>query len=425
MSEDRAMESFESLLGDRVMAYTSPAAARPIDALGVARTAMAARGVTTWSVRPPGAGLLGRRFAVVVWALAAAAVVVAGVVGSGLQRRPIETPSGPIVEILRHAWQRPLPVTGPDPIWATAYLNLTATDLGVGPEPDAGASRSAIGAGGLDTLIITATAATAGCTSGDVGSYRWTMEGKGTFLTLTAINPDACSTREKALAGPWVRADLPVVPGFDVPLTPGTHETATFNPFGDLAGSGRLSYTVPAGWKVKEDAPTVFVLHHEAAPDSFIVLFTGARMAAELADGTVCGPGKDAPGIGSTVADLVAAIKTRPGVVSTNAETVSIGGYSGQMLDLQLAPSWTGGCRAPEGSIVEVPIVRQGGTDLGPTVGVAPNHPLRLYLLDLTEGRTLAVAVFGPEAVDPSRFDDQVAQVSPVVESLEFRASTP
>jgi hypothetical protein len=176
----------------------------------------------------------------------------------------------------------------------------------------------------------------------------------------------------------------------------------------------------------------VFELHHlpDATPggptsDTFIVAFTQARMAAELADGTICGPGtSDAPGIGTSVADLVAAIRARPGVVSTIG-ALTIGGSAGQVLDLHLDPSWTGGCRAPEGLIVGVPIVRQAGTTLGPLVGITPNHPVRLYLLDLADGRTLAVVVFSPEAVDPSRFDDLMAQVAPIVESFEFRASTP
>jgi hypothetical protein len=428
MTEERAVATFETRLADRSRAYTNRAAARPIDALEIARTAMSAGSVRRWSVRLPGATLLGPQFAVLTWALAAAAVVVVGVVGSGVLRRPIESPSGPIADVLRHAWQRPLPVA-PDPIWATAFLNLTADELGVGPESDA-ASRSAIAAVGLDTLVVTATAGTAGCASGDVGSYRWTLEGKGTFLTLTPVSPDACPSREKALTGPWVRADLPPGPEPDV-LAPGTHVTLTFNPFGDLAGSGRLSFTVPGGWNVKEDAATVFTLHHlpDAEPsgsstDTFVVLFTQPRMAAEFAGEAICGPGTDAPGIGSTVADLVAAIRTRPGVDSTT-ESVTIGGYAGQMLDLQLAASWTGGCRAPEGLIAGVPIVRLGGTSLGPLVGLTPNHPVRLYLLDLADGRTLAVAIFSPEAVERSRFDEQMADVTPIVESFEFQAQTP
>ena len=60
--------------------------------------------------------------------------------------------------------------------------------------------------------------------AGDVGSYHWTLEGKGTFLTLTPISPDPCAARERALTGPWVRADLPPPPVQVLPvlLTPGT-----------------------------------------------------------------------------------------------------------------------------------------------------------------------------------------------------------
>jgi hypothetical protein len=429
MSEDRTMESFERRLADRAQAYTDPAVARRVDPLEIARTAMGARSVTTWSVRPPGSGLLGRPFAVMAWALAAVAVVVVGVVGSGIQRRPTETPSGPIAEVLRHAWQRPLPVA-PEPIYATAYLNLTATELGVGPEPDA-ASRSAIGAAGLDTVVITATAATAGCTIGDVGSYRWTMEGKGTFLTLTATSPDACAAREKALTGPWVRADLPPGPALGVMLKPGVHVTSTFNPFGDLAGPGRLSFTVPEGWILEEDSATVFVLHQppDTAPgpsrDTLVVVFTGPRMVAEFADGADCGAANDAPGIGTDVADLVPPIRARPGVVSTAPEALTIDGHAGQMLDLELAPAWTRGCRSPQGLVVGVPIVRQGGPAQGPGVGVQTNQPVRLYLMDFGDGRTLAIAAFMLGPVERSRFDEQMTQVAPIVQSFEFLPTGP
>ncbi len=116
--------------------------------------------------------------------------------------------------------------------------------MGVGPEPGT-ASHSAVAAAGPDTLVVTATAETPGCAVGDLGVYRFVLEGKDTFVTLSAIGTDACTPREAALTGPWVRADLPQ-PGESGVLAPGTYATAAFDPFTDDGAPDRLTYTVTA-----------------------------------------------------------------------------------------------------------------------------------------------------------------------------------
>ncbi len=438
MTERRAMEEFEARFGDRVRAYTDPATERRIDALAISRTAMSSRRATGWSRHRLGGGWLGRPIAGVPLAVALGTVVVIGVVGVGILGRPSISPTaspaasagGPIPVVLRHSWQRPQPVApGPDP-WGTGFLSLASGPMDFGREPGAAASRSAITAAGLDTLVVTATAETKGCAIGDIGTYRWSVAGKGTVLTLTAIGADACPAREQALAGPWVRSDLPLPAGGGVTLPPGRHETSAFDPFDRPRVSGQLSYTVPDGWTVEDDQPTTIVLHHfhDASPgrpatDSFIGLFTQPRMAADFASGAICGPFSEAPGVGRGVGDLVAAIRARPGVVSTPPAAVTIGGYEGQMLDLHLAPAWIGGCRAPEGPIVGMPILLEAGS--GPSVGISPAHPLRVILLDLTGGRTMAVAIYGVEPSQASSFDAQVAEAMPIIESFAFHPPGP
>jgi hypothetical protein len=432
MTERRAMEPFERQFADRVGAYTDVATDRRIDALGVARTAMSSQRATGRSVGRLGAGLLGRRSTGLGWATAFVAVVLIGVVAITVQRRPSDTAGGPIPDVLRHSWQRPLPVApGPD-LWGSGFLSLASGQLEFGREPGAAASRSAITATGLDTLAVTATVETIGCAIGDVGAYRWSVEGKGTFMTLTAIDTDACAAREKAIAGPWVRSDLPPPAGPEATLPPGTHETSSFDPFGDPGRPSRLSYTVPEGWKVKGDEPASFVLHHlpDAAPgrrstDTFLALFVQPRIAAELEDGATCGPSGDAPGVGGGLDDLVAAITARAGVISTPPEAVTIGGHKGQMLDLQLAPSWTRGCRAPDGLVVGVPILHQAGSAPGPVVALAPDQPMRLILLDLADGRTMAVAIFDLGPSTPSQLEADLAEVMPIIESFEFHSPPP
>ena len=70
--------------------------------------------------------------------------------------------------------------------------------------------------------------------------------------------------------------------------------------------------------------------------EPFITVIARPAVAAELTAGVACGPFADAPGIGHSVDDIVAAITTRPGVESTSAP-VTIGGYDGQVLDLRVA----------------------------------------------------------------------------------------
>ena len=460
MTERQAMDPFETRFTRRVRAYTDPAAERRIDELAIARTAMSSHWSTGWSRRRLGAGGLGRRFAGVRWAVASVAIVLIGVVGVavvgrssdsgiGLQSTPA-TPStpatsstpgpaasagGPTPDVLRHSWQRPYPNTPGQDQWGTGFLVLASGRIDFGIEPGPEASASSITAGGPDTIVATATVETRGCVIGDAGIYRWLLEGKDTVMTLTAISPDACATREEALAGRWVRADFPgngPGPG-DPTLTPGRHVTSAFDPFGDPAAPIRVAYTVPeGGWSVPEDGPTTFVLAHipevpQGQPSTFLMvaLLAQPRMAADFDAGAACGPVGDAPGVGSGLDDLVAAIRARPGVVSIPRDAVTIGGYKGRVLDLQLAASWTGGCVGPGGLVVALPIVVEAGTATGPVVAIGPDRPVRLILLDLTDGRTMAIVIHDIEPAQPSLFEALVAEAMPIVESFEFQPPTP
>jgi hypothetical protein len=450
MTEQTDMERFETRLADRVRAYTDLATGRRIDPLAISRTAISSpRPGGQWQ-RRLGAGLVGRRIAGVRWAVALVAVVLIGVVGVTILQRtsnfgigpgptpaisptssPAASASGPIPKDLRHSWERPYAVTPDLDQWRTGFLSLATDLVDFGPEPGAGASKSAITASGSDALVATATAETHGCAIGDTGTYRWSLEGKGTVLTLTAISPDACAAREKALAGQWVRADLPLPPD-GVPMGPGTYVTSALDLFGAPGVSGQLSYTVPDRWKVKEDRAGTFLLHHlpdgsagQPSTDSFIYVFTQPRMVADYAEGATCGEHRDAPGVGRRVDDIVAAIVARPGVVSTPPLAMTIGGYDGQLLDLELAPSWKGGCQAPDGLKVAMPILDGTAFEMGAGAGLGPDGSFRLILLDLTGGRTMAVAVFDAGPSQLSQLDEQVAGAMPIIESFEFHPPTP
>lgn len=334
---------------------------------------------------------------------------------------------GPISDLIRHSWQRPLSVTPGEDRWATGFLSLDGGRLDYGPDPSPAASRSAVSVAGLDTLEVSATIETQDCAVGDSGTYRWSVEGKDTVMTLTAIDPDVCAAREKALAGTWVRSDLPVAGGPEATLPPGTHMTSAFDPFGMPGVPGQLSYTVPGGWSIGEDRPADFVLHYlsGAAPgpsstDTFVILYAQPRIAV-VKSGAPCEPPKAALGIGQGVDNFAAAIRAQVGVVLTPPTRVTVDGRVGQIIDLQLAPSWTGVCQAPEGQLVAPPFVLEAAPGTGPLVGVASDHPLRLIVLGVADGRTMAIAIFDVGPAQPSAFQVDVAAVMPIIESFKFQ----
>jgi hypothetical protein len=315
--------------------------------------------------------------------------------------------------------------------WGTGFLSLDGGALDYGPEPGAAASRSNVAVAGPDTLVATANLESQGCAVGDIGEYRWSVEGKDTVMTLAAIGPDACVVREKALAGMWVRADLPVAGGGST-MAPGTYGTSAFDPFDRPGVPGQLWFTLPRGWAIEADTPASIALRHppdaaasSRSTDTFIAVFAQPRVAAALDDGVPCAGPPDAPGVGDRVDDIVAAIMARAGVISTVPVAVTIGGYEGREIELNLAPAWTGGCQAAEGTVVGIPILKLAGSGVGPMMGVAPDHPLRLILLDLTGGRAIAIALFVVGAAQPALFEEQVAAAMPVVESFEFHAPAP
>jgi hypothetical protein len=58
-------------------------------------------------------------------------------------------------------------------------------------------------------------------------------------------------------------------------------------------------------------------------------------------------------------------------------------------------------------------------------VGLVPDSPLRLILLDLTGGRTMGVAIYGGGPSEPSPLEKQVTEAMPVIESFEFHPPAP
>jgi hypothetical protein len=145
-------------------------------------------------------------------------------------------------------------------------------------------------------------------------------------------------------------------------------------------------------------------------------------MTADFTPGARCDQATEAAGVGRGRDALVAAIQARPSLVSTPPVPVTIGGYPGLSLDLRLAPGWTGGCVSPgAGAMVGAPIVI--GLGAGALVGVGPDAPVRLILVDVGDDQAMAVVVFSIQPSGSARFEDLAAAATPIIESLELTRS--
>ena len=111
---------------------------------------------------------------------------------------------------------------------------------------------------------------------------------------------------------------------------------------------------------------------------------------------------------------LAQAIESDPDLVATAPVAVTIAGQQGLSMDVTAAP---GASVCEEYPATYVLTHDSTGNRNGLPIGEGSR--IRLYLLDAPEGSSLgilAIAVAAPE----SRFDDVVADATPIIESIEF-----
>jgi DNA-binding CsgD family transcriptional regulator len=168
------------------------------------------------------------------------------------------------------------------------------------------------------------------------------------------------------------------------PLPPGTHDAPTFWP--------PLTFTVPdvsidelfehVVWLDERETEGLVNLVPDTPqnrartqaggyPLTFLDVFRNIAVAAEN-----CAQAS-APGVGPTASDIAGALANRPGLITSGPVPVTIGGLSGQQIDLSIAPDWTG--------------TGSGGTPFVPLVyspnfiwwGAEPGERWRIIVLDV------------------------------------------
>lgn len=159
-------------------------------------------------------------------------------------------------------------------------------------------------------------------------------------------------------------------------VSAGTYTTTSFTPM--------MTYTLPEnGWANWEDlrgivlllAPGETLAGVEPDTSEFIGVFRSVGAAASGCDELV------EPGIGHSARALADWFTSQPGLVVTEPQPTSVGGLRGLMMDVTLAPDWTGRCPyIPD--IPLVPLIYGTGLSEGLGVVVEASWTTRLYVLD-------------------------------------------
>ena len=278
-----------------------------------------------------------------------------------------------------------------------------------------------------ETIQLITGGGVSGCTTGDAGSYTWSLSASGETLELAGSGADGCATRGAAVPGTYSRVDCRIPEDNCLgTLEPGTNGSQFFDPFAASIAAwtpryGVVTYTVPAGWANAEDFPSTYSLLPkreydtydrttcgEICPDAITLL---ARASA-AEQGDTC-EARAEPGVGRTATELLDWLTTLPGLV-TSTEPVTIDGVAATAIDIEVAESWTGTCAA-DPPLVGFPLLTEVG---GWHWAIFRGDRYRAIPLDLGGGETVVIFV---DTRDASTFDAFLAEAMPIVDSLDFR----
>jgi hypothetical protein len=122
------------------------------------------------------------------------------------------------------------------------------------------------------------------------------------------------------------------------------------------------------------------------------------------------------PGVGRSVSDLVAWLETASGLVVSEPTPVTVGGFEGVQLDIEIDPEWRRTCFFSE-DLPAVPIIFSGAEAGGYHWTIVPGQSLRWFILDSEDG-VIIVAL----ADDPGDLphDELLQSGGQIVDSLVF-----
>lgn len=278
----------------------------------------------------------------------------------------------------------------------------------------------------------------ASCGDGATGEYRWGISPDGRRLTITAV-ADACAVRLAAVPGEWLRIACkdPQQPCL-ADLAAGTYPSLNFAPHlqtNDTATPvyGALRYTVPEGWANAADLPGQLVLvkssdYASYGPDGATNGSVHELVVASnpvLSDQTGDCAGALVASVDHSVQGFVDWLRALSRIESSVPTAIEIDGHRGQLIDLRVAPSWTGTCPDdPDGTptaVILTPYAPFGSLaelqSRVPSWALVGEERMRLILLDVGEGDIVLLQVV---ATDPARFEPLAAEAMPIIQSMTF-----
>jgi hypothetical protein len=230
----------------------------------------------------------------------------------------------------------------------------------------------------------------AGCGSGDGRTPE----------VATAARPSATGGTVCPPRGGTCRGDLAA----------GTYTSTTFQP--------AITYTVPEGWTNGIDLPRVFLVSRIADP---VENFYGGNAINVMSDVGAAARNCDEslePGVGRHADQLARWVAGLPGVQASEARPITVGGWTGSVVDVSFVPTWTKSCPFADEPVV--PLVLNGDpAQFHPVrMFIAKGVSQRLYFLDAPDGGNVLISVLDiPQGIG---FAEYVATVAPIVDSMHF-----
>ena len=187
-----------------------------------------------------------------------------------------------------------------------------------------------------------------------------------------------------------------------------------------------LTFTAPEGWLTEPGAEGLLALVPDTAENrerirsgayssTFVNVLPNISAAAED-----CGEAA-ASGVGPAASEIIGALAARPGLSTSGPVAVTIGGLSGQQIDVSLAPDWTGHC---SGGGPFVPLVYSPGFIWW---GAEPGEQFRIIVLDVAglPSEMYATVMIVIYSADAAAWDDHLSASTALVGSFEFDTTPP
>ena len=170
-----------------------------------------------------------------------------------------------------------------------------------------------------------------------------------------------------------------------------------------------LNGDLPDGWDVSAEGTLLSFATTGSDPGMTIEMLENREVMAED-----CGLGPES-GVAMTASAVVDAISGRRGLVPSGRSPVTVGGLTGEQVDLRVDPDVGVTCPGEDGGFV--PLVGAMESYGWGFSGVGPAERIRLVALDVEPDQILIVLVVAPTAAARER---HIEAASSIIGSLEF-----